>query len=129
MSNSFIYFPRPLLLPPFMTRYLSEPYTKTASALQQKSWRCCIADIAEPIIRSGRTWWENSARTAEKRSLARKSSGDTKALKAIADRTGDVLRVTCPHCQFRSEFPKFDMVHSFLCHECGEPVAVEEPVQ
>ena len=52
-----------------------------------------------------------------------------KALKAVADRTGDVLRVTCPHCQFRSEFPKFDMVHSFLCHECGEPVAVEEPVQ
>jgi DNA-directed RNA polymerase subunit RPC12/RpoP len=54
---------------------------------------------------------------------------ESKALKAVADRTGDVLRVTCPHCQFRNEFPELDMVHIFLCHECGEPVSVEEPVQ
>jgi hypothetical protein len=51
------------------------------------------------------------------------------APKALADRTGDVLRVICPHCQFRNEFPEFDMVYIFLCHECGKPVAVEEPVQ
>lgn len=51
------------------------------------------------------------------------------ALKAVADRTGDVLRVTCTHCQFRNEFPQLDMVRFLLCHECGEPVSVEEPVQ
>ena len=51
------------------------------------------------------------------------------ALRAVADRTGDVLRVTCPHCQSRNEFPEFDMVDIFLCHECGEPVSVQEPVQ
>jgi len=50
----------------------------------------------------------------------------TKAPKALADRTGDVLRVTCPHCQYRNEFPEFDMVYIFLCHYCGGPVAVEE---
>ena len=54
---------------------------------------------------------------------------EPRALKAIANRTGDVLRVTCPHCQSRNEFPEFDMVHIFLCQECDEPVSVEEPVQ
>jgi hypothetical protein len=48
---------------------------------------------------------------------------------ATVDRTGDVLRVTCPHCQFRNEFPEFSVVDTFLCDDCGEPVAVEEPVQ
>ena len=51
------------------------------------------------------------------------------AVRALADRTGDVLRVTCPHCQFRNEFPDFEMIYIFRCHECGEPVAVDEPVQ
>ena len=51
-----------------------------------------------------------------------------KAAKAVADRTGVVLRVTCPHCQSRNEFPEFDMVDIFLCKECGEPVSVQEPV-
>jgi len=32
---------------------------------------------------------------------------------AVADRTGDVLRVTCPHCHFLNEFPGFDMMHIF----------------
>jgi DNA-directed RNA polymerase subunit RPC12/RpoP len=49
--------------------------------------------------------------------------------KATADRTGDVLRVVCPHCGFKNEFPEFDMVDIFLCDDCGKPVAVEEPVQ
>ena len=48
---------------------------------------------------------------------------------AVADRTGNVLRVTCPHCQFVNEFPGFDMMYVFLCHECGKPVEVSEPVQ
>jgi hypothetical protein len=33
--------------------------------------------------------------------------------------TGDVLRVTCPLCHFRNEFPELDMVSIFLCQECG----------
>jgi len=45
---------------------------------------------------------------------------------ALADRTGDFLRVTCPHCRHTKEFPAFDMVYIFVCHECGEPVAVIE---
>jgi len=45
------------------------------------------------------------------------------------DRTGDVPRVTCPHCQFRNEFPGFDMVFAFLCHQCGKPVRGDESVQ
>jgi predicted RNA-binding Zn-ribbon protein involved in translation (DUF1610 family) len=49
--------------------------------------------------------------------------------KALVDRTGDVLRVVCPHCGFSNEFPEFDMVYIFLCHECGEPVEAHEPVQ
>jgi len=49
--------------------------------------------------------------------------------RAIADRTGDVLRVVCPQCGFVNEFPEFSMVDIFLCHDCGKPVAVEEPVQ
>ena len=46
--------------------------------------------------------------------------------KATADRTGDVLRVRCPRCQFRNEFPGFDMVDVFICDECGQPVKVKE---
>ena len=42
--------------------------------------------------------------------------------KATVDRTGDVLRVTCPHCGFVNEFSHFEMVFTFLCHECAEPV-------
>jgi len=49
--------------------------------------------------------------------------------KAIADRTGNALRVICPHCQFRNEFPNFAMVYIFLCHDCGEPVIVEQFTQ
>jgi YgiT-type zinc finger domain-containing protein len=52
-----------------------------------------------------------------------------KAPIALADRTGDVLRVTCPHCQNVNEFPGLDLVDAFLCHECGEPVQVKEPIQ
>ena len=52
---------------------------------------------------------------------------DSEAPKAIADRTGELLRVTCPHCQFRNEFPPgVSRVFIFACHDCGEPVAVEE---
>lgn len=50
-------------------------------------------------------------------------------LKATADRRGDVLRVVCPHCRFVNEFPGLGMVYVFVCHECGESVEVEEPVQ
>jgi hypothetical protein len=46
--------------------------------------------------------------------------------KVVADRTGDVLRVVCPHSGFRNEFPDLRMVHVFLCEQCGEAVAVEE---
>ena len=46
--------------------------------------------------------------------------------KATPDRTGDVLRVTCHHCQFRNELPGFDMVYIFFCDECGQPVHVQE---
>jgi hypothetical protein len=49
--------------------------------------------------------------------------------KAMADRTGDVLRVVCPHCGFNNEFPEFDMVDIFLCHDCGKAVAVEDLIQ
>jgi hypothetical protein len=49
--------------------------------------------------------------------------------KATVDRTGDVLRVVCPHCGFKNEFPEFSAVDIFLCHDCGKPVVVEEPVQ
>jgi YgiT-type zinc finger domain-containing protein len=52
-----------------------------------------------------------------------------KAPIALADRIGDVLRVTWPHCQNVNEFPDLDMVDAFLCHECGEPVQVKEPIQ
>jgi hypothetical protein len=31
--------------------------------------------------------------------------------------------------EIRNEFSELDMVFIFLCHQCGEPVAVEEPVQ
>jgi hypothetical protein len=48
---------------------------------------------------------------------------------ATVDRTGDVLRVNCPHCQFKNEFPEFSSVDIFLCHQCGGPVSVEEMVQ
>ena len=51
---------------------------------------------------------------------------ESEPLKAVADRTGDVLRVTCPHCQFRNELPHVEMMYIFLCHDCGEPVTVEE---
>ena len=65
--------------------------------------------------------------------IATKMTGDEtlprNPLTAIADRTGNVLRVTCAHCQFVNEFPGMDMVFIFLCHQCGEPVAVEEPRQ
>jgi DNA-directed RNA polymerase subunit RPC12/RpoP len=47
----------------------------------------------------------------------------------MADRTGDFLRVVCPQCGFKNEFPELHMVYIFLCHDCGEPVAVDEPVQ
>ena len=45
--------------------------------------------------------------------------------KVVADRTGDVLRVVCPHSGFRNEFPDLRMVHVFLCEQCGEAVAVD----
>ena len=47
-------------------------------------------------------------------------------LKAAVDRPGDVLRLTCPHCQFTNEFPELDMVYIFLCHNCCKSVDVEE---
>lgn len=34
-----------------------------------------------------------------------------------------------PRCLFNNEFPYFDHVFVFLCHDCGEPVRVVEPVQ
>ena len=49
--------------------------------------------------------------------------------KSTADRTGDVLRVVCPHSGFKNEFPEFSMIDLFLCDECGKPVAVEELIQ
>ena len=49
--------------------------------------------------------------------------------KAVADRTGDALRVVCPRCGFRNEFHEFSMVGIFLCDECGNPVEVEELIQ
>jgi hypothetical protein len=52
-----------------------------------------------------------------------------KAARAVADRAGDVLRVTCPRCHFRNEFPELDMVCIFLCRKCSEPVSMEESVQ
>ena len=48
---------------------------------------------------------------------------------AAADRTGDVLRVVCPRCGFKNEFPEFSMVDLFLCLNCGMPVQVEELIQ
>ena len=52
-----------------------------------------------------------------------------RAPSALADRAGGVLRVTCPHCQFRNEFPELEMIYIFLCHDCGEPVSVRELAQ
>jgi hypothetical protein len=52
-----------------------------------------------------------------------------RAPSALADRTSGVLRVTCPHCQAVSQFPDWSDVDIFICEDCGEPVAVEEPVQ
>jgi hypothetical protein len=49
--------------------------------------------------------------------------------KAPVDRTGEVLRASCPRCGFRNEFPGLDMVYIFLCEQCGEPVEGEEMVQ
>jgi len=48
---------------------------------------------------------------------------------AIADRTGDVLRVTCPRCQHVNEFPGWSSIDIFICDGCGEPVEVKEPIQ
>jgi phage FluMu protein Com len=48
---------------------------------------------------------------------------------AKVDRSGDVLRVVCPHCKFTNEFPEFTSIDIFLCHDCGAPVAVEELIQ
>jgi phage FluMu protein Com len=48
--------------------------------------------------------------------------------KAKMDRTGDVLRVTCPHCDFVNEFPGVEGVHVFVCEACEKPGEVEETV-
>jgi transcription elongation factor Elf1 len=49
--------------------------------------------------------------------------------KAVVDRTGTGLSVTCPHCQARNEFPGcVATVDIFICSECGQPVQVEEPL-
>ena len=46
--------------------------------------------------------------------------------KALADRTGGVLRVVCPLCGVRNEFPDFEMVRIFLCQECDEMALAQE---
>jgi hypothetical protein len=72
---------------------------------------------------------ENCGKAVYTPEFEREIQQGQKPPKALADRTGVVLGVTCPHCQFRNEFPGLGMVYIFLCDECGEPVAVEEPVQ
>jgi ribosomal protein S27E len=51
---------------------------------------------------------------------------EPKLTSTAPDGTRDVLRVRCPHCQFRNELPELHIVFVFLCHECGEPIAVDE---
>jgi hypothetical protein len=48
---------------------------------------------------------------------------------AVADRTGEVLRVTCPYCQFTNEYPHMDMAYIVRCRECWEAIAVQEMKQ
>ena len=48
---------------------------------------------------------------------------------ALADRSSGILTVTCPHCEFRNEFPGWDEMDIFICDQCGDPVQVEEPTQ
>jgi len=49
--------------------------------------------------------------------------------KATADRTSGVLTVRCPHCAEANVLPGWDQMFMFLCHFCGDPVEVEEPIQ
>ena len=46
--------------------------------------------------------------------------------RTTGDRSGDVLRVTCPHCKFPNEYQQFDMRHIVICEECRAPVAVDD---
>jgi len=48
---------------------------------------------------------------------------------AMPDRTGGVLCVTCPRCQFVNEFLGWSSIDIFICDGCGEPVEVKEPIQ
>jgi hypothetical protein len=54
------------------------------------------------------------------------AEGESEAPKAIADRTGEVLRIVCPRCGFRNELPHMDMAFIVRCRECWEAIAVEE---
>ena len=54
------------------------------------------------------------------------AENEPEALKAIAHRPGEVLRVTWSHCQFTNEYPHLEQAFIVRCRECWEAIAVEE---
>lgn len=60
---------------------------------------------------------------------SREAEDESQALTAVADRRGEVLRVTCPYCGFTNELPHMDMAFIVRCRECWEAIPVEEMKQ
>jgi hypothetical protein len=50
-------------------------------------------------------------------------------LKANATRSSGALEIQCPACEHVNQFPEFDAIIIFVCHECGQPIEVIEPVR
>jgi hypothetical protein len=48
------------------------------------------------------------------------------AAKAKATFERGELTVICPHCLFKSTFPSWSEMYTFICDECGEQVEVEK---
>jgi hypothetical protein len=47
-------------------------------------------------------------------------------MNAKPDRPTGPLKVICPACEYVNEFPAEDTVFLFVCHNCGEPIEVDE---
>jgi hypothetical protein len=54
---------------------------------------------------------------------------EPQVMAAMAKRASGLLDVQCPGCGHVNQFPEFDAVFIFLCHDGGEPIEVIEPVQ
>jgi len=43
-----------------------------------------------------------------------------------ADRLKGPFKVVCPTCEYVNEFPGGDTVFLLVCHNCGEPIELDE---